>query len=280
VRSGAAALATADAQALAAALAAEATIQSLAATQAALAATTDAQATEAARVGAIATANAMSGADTLATAQAQATVVAAIAAVATQNAQSGANALATAEAEASAAQTALAAAQATGAALATQQAATPLAPIVIDIPTTTPAASPAASMSQRYVEVTVQVNPDGLLAGDGGAEDAARDALHAGLDRFAGCRVGVVSTFGGGGDGVAISRAVNDFLFDEFPDLFGGAAAPDDFFDQTLPRGAVTLRLYFFSGCAAAETPPGETPTAETPAAEPSTTPGIELRPA
>jgi hypothetical protein len=54
-------------------------------------------------------------------------------------------------------------------------------------------------------------------------------------------------------DGVALADAMNDIVRDEFPDLFGKSAF-DSIANVNNPRGRVDIRMYFFTGCAEAQT--------------------------
>lgn len=258
-RATAEALATEDALAAEATIAAFATQQALAeeniddaarnlATAAAQAtqdaesaqATISAQQTQAAEVAAIATENAESGANALATAQAgQAAAEATIAAI-LANQSSSESELATAQAEVNAA-------QATVQALVTQQAAA--------MATTTALAGQAASGSidPTLVELSIEVDAQGLLDGDQDAIEETSEILAEELDQYEGCRVGLTLTFGWSSDlttGLAVADAVNSILVDDFPEIFGEAAI-DNFAALQDPVGRVDLQIYFYRGCEA-----------------------------
>jgi uncharacterized protein YPO0396 len=231
-------------------------------------------ATEQALVGAIATENAENGANALATANAQATEVAEIAAVATQNAESGANELATAQAQAAAAQATVEALQqsqsVSDAQIATAQAQAAAVQSTIEALSTAQVASAATatvlaqqarnnSIQQQPVEESIQVDADGILNDDEDAQNDAIDQLHDVLDKYDGCRVGVTFTAGwtgAGGDvneGQALADKINSLVRDEFPGLFGKSAF-DSIANLNDPRGQVDIRMYFFTGCAEAQT--------------------------
>jgi hypothetical protein len=121
----------------------------------------------------------------------------------------------------------------------------------------------AAGLDPRFRTVSVQVDPAGLLAGDPNAEADARAALRDALAPFpAGCRAGVVLTFGRAAtinEGVALAAAVNEVLPEAAPRLFRGAAL-DAFGDISPPPGQVDLRLYLFAGCTEGGATPGASP--------------------
>ena len=233
--------------------AAQATTDALSAQQ-----TIAAQATEAAEVARVATENADSGANSQATANAAATELVQIQDVATQNAESGANDLATAQAAAQAAQATAEALQhaqsASDADLATSQAQ------VDNIQATVKAVAATATVitkraglnaiDQTYAEVTIQVDADGLLAGDKDAEDATTKAIQAAMKPYEACRVGITLTFGWNPDvtvGLQISQAVNDLLPDAMPKMFEDAVYEN--FANIAASGTVEIRMYFFRGC-------------------------------
>jgi hypothetical protein len=225
-------------------------------------ATIVAQQTEAAVVAEIATQNAESGANTLATANAAATELAEIQSIATENAERGANDLATAQAEAEAAQAtaeALIDAQsASEADIATAQAE------VDNLQSTAEAVAATAtvvfqraglnSIDQGYAEVTIQVDGQGLLAGNDDAEDAAVRAIRDALEPYQECRVGITLTFGWDpsvATGSQIADRVNALLRRAEPDMFEDAATEN--FANIGPQGSVDIRMYFFRGCQAVD---------------------------
>jgi hypothetical protein len=83
--------------------------------------------------------------------------------------------------------------------------------------------------------------------------------LHDVLDKYDGCRVGVTFTSGWTGaggeinEGVSLANAINDIVRDEFPDIFDKSAF-DGIANVNDPRGQVDIRMYFFTGCAEAQT--------------------------
>jgi hypothetical protein len=112
-----------------------------------------------------------------------------------------------------------------------------------------------ASVNPEYVDVSVQVDWTGVINGDAAAIAAAEEALRTALAPYATCRAGVVLTFGHGstiGEGTVLARAINTVIQAEFAPIFGGAAF-DAFGDLRAPLGQVDVRIYFFTGCAAAE---------------------------
>ena len=123
----------------------------------------------------------------------------------------------------------------------------------------------SGAIDPNYVEEHVQIDAGGLLAGDQGARQTARAELRRVLAPYGDpCQAGVVLTFGHAPNaelGSAIAARVNELLAEEFPDLFAGAAF-EDFVNIGPSVGQVDIRIYFFTGCAPAEskaTPP-ETP--------------------
>jgi hypothetical protein len=124
------------------------------------------------------------------------------------------------------------------------------------------------SLDPDYVEVSIQVDVAGVLAGDPTAQAAARRELHRVLDRYAGrCRIGVVIGFGHAGttigEGSRLADAVNTLLAREFPALAKGAAF-DAFGHLDPPVGQVDLRLYFFTGCRPSDASRARSPTPTT----------------
>jgi hypothetical protein len=52
---------------------------------------------------------------------------------------------------------------------------------------------------------------------------------------------------------VSLANAINDIVRDEFPDIFDKSAF-DGIANVNDPRGQVDIRMYFFTGCAEAQT--------------------------
>ena len=186
----------------------------------------------------IATENAESGANALATAQAGQAAAEATTAAILANESSSESVLATAEA-------AVNDAQATVQALVTQQAAA--------MATTTALAGQAASGSidPTLVELSIEVDANGLINGDQDAVDDASETLAGELDQYEGCRVGLALTFGWSSDlqtGLAVADAVNTILLEAFPEIFGEAAV-DNFASLQEPAGRVDMQFYFYRGC-------------------------------
>jgi hypothetical protein len=233
-------LANAAAQATADAASAQATIDALATQQ-----------SEAATVAAM---NEESGANALATANAQATEVAEIAAIATQNAESGANALATAQAEAAAAIATSEAILATldDDALATAEAQQALLQQTVAAQSTELAAfANGNAIEDDSVELTVNINANGLISGSNTARENAINTIGDALEPYAGCQAVVVLTYGHAGaigTGQQIAQAVNSILTGEFPDIFEGAALKD-YADVSGNIGQVDMEIFFRSGC-------------------------------
>jgi hypothetical protein len=182
-------------------------------------------------------------------------------AAATITAQSSAGeaAAATASAEAAAANATLTAISGSAdAAAATASSAAAAANATIDALSTAQAEASGvagASLNPKYVELSIQVDLTAVEAGDPAAVDAATKALQEVLRPYTGCKAGVVLTFGHGatiGQGVRGAAAINEIIRKEFPEIFDGAAF-DNFGDLTPPLGQADIRIYFFSGCAAAE---------------------------
>ena len=109
------------------------------------------------------------------------------------------------------------------------------------------------SLDPVFVDLSVQVDGAGLVAGNQAAIDAANEAIATALAPYedAGCRAGVVLTFGHAptiGTGVVLARSVNALLPEISPELFAGAAL-DSYGNLNQPYGQVDLRIYFFTGC-------------------------------
>ena len=193
-----------------------------------------------------------------ATSNAAATELAEVKDIATQNAESGANDLATAQAQAKAAQATSEALrksqESSDADIATAQAQ------VDDIQATVEAVAATAtviyekaglnSIDQGYAEVTIQVDAEGLLAGDEDAINDTKDAIAAAMKDYTDCRVGISLTFGWDpevGVGQQIADIVNGLLPEVEPDMFEEAAYQN--FANIGPTGTVDFQLYFFRGC-------------------------------
>jgi hypothetical protein len=110
------------------------------------------------------------------------------------------------------------------------------------------------SIDQGYAEVSIQVDAEGLLAGDKDAEDAATKAIQSALKQYNDCRVGITLTFGWDpsiATGLEISDAINKLLPDAEPKMFADAAYEN--FANVATTGTVEIRMYFFRGCQALE---------------------------
>jgi hypothetical protein len=57
-------------------------------------------------------------------------------------------------------------------------------------------------------------------------------------------------------EGIALSRAINDIILDEYPELFGDAALEVFAEPGVTPLGGVNLELFFFVGCVPSEVVP------------------------
>ena len=175
-----------------------------------------------------------------------------------QNAASGANDLATAQAEAEAAQATAEALQksqdSSDADIATSQAQ------VEDIQATVDAVAATAtviyekaglnSIDQGYAEISIQVDAEGLLAGDEDAINDAKDAISEAMVDYTDCRVGISLTFGWDpdvGTGTQIADIINGLLPEVEPEMFEDAAYQN--FANIGPTGTVDFQLYFFRGC-------------------------------
>jgi hypothetical protein len=182
----------------------------------------------------------------------QATQQAEIAAVATQQAASGANTMATIEAlQASNTSNAdaLATSQAQQAALQSQQdslSATATAYVAVAAP---------GSLSPNSVEETIQVDLEGVLAGDDGAISEAEDKIRETFQSYAdadGCQAGFVLTSARApdlGQGVQLSTRFNELLRSTMPDVFGETAFEGIALPNTSPSGEVILQIFLYSGC-------------------------------
>jgi hypothetical protein len=217
-------------------------------------ATIDAISTQQAEAATVAAQNEESGANAMATANAQATEVAEIAAIATQNAETGANDLATAQAEAEAA---IATSQAILAsldegALATAEAQQAVLQQTVEAQSTELAAfANGNAIEDDSVELTVNINANGLLSGSNTAREGTIDALSNALEPYQGCQAVVVLTYGHSGSigtGQQIAQAVNDILTGEFSEIFQGAALKD-YADVSGNTGQVDLEIFFRTGC-------------------------------
>ncbi|MEA2510733.1 MAG: hypothetical protein QOJ59_220, partial [Thermomicrobiales bacterium] len=79
-------------------------------------------------------------------------------------------------------------------------------------------------------EISIDVDATGILDGDEDARQEAADQIRAELAKFPGCTVGFAQTFGYStqiAEGVAIARAVNQVLKEEFPAVFENAVVDD-----------------------------------------------------
>lgn len=107
------------------------------------------------------------------------------------------------------------------------------------------------SIHPSKVELSIDVDYNGLINGDPDAIEEASDNLAEVLAPYDGCRVGLSLTFGWSSDlstGVAVAQAVNQILADDFPEIFGDAAL-EDFASLLDPPGRVDLELFFYKDC-------------------------------
>jgi len=114
-----------------------------------------------------------------------------------------------------------------------------------------------SSINPEYVELSIQVDLQGVIAAHDPTVNAALAALRDVLQPYtqASCKAGVVLTFGHGGtigQGTQLAAAINTLIQDQYPGSFDGAAF-DSFGDLRAPLGQVDIRIYFFSGCDPAE---------------------------
>ncbi|MBA9002498.1 hypothetical protein [Thermomonospora cellulosilytica] len=113
--------------------------------------------------------------------------------------------------------------------------------------TPTPAPTPSRlALERRYVQVSLNVDPDAAARGDESAVQAIRRAVRAQGPRLAGRRAGIVLTFGAqhsGGEGFA--NDVNRLLPRADGLLFGDVATRD-FQLLGASGGAVLLNIYLF----------------------------------
>lgn len=119
------------------------------------------------------------------------------------------------------------------------------------------------TLDPKPVTTTVQVDLNGVLSGDSGALDDARQALASVLDPYVdgqNCRVGFVLISSRAGDvatGVKLSDAIAEIIQSEFPELLPEPV--DDASSQlvsqsiaypgTSPEGEVELLLLLSTGC-------------------------------
>jgi hypothetical protein len=117
-------------------------------------------------------------------------------------------------------------------------------------------AARTSGIQQKAVEVSINVNADGILNGSNSARSNAVDALHQVLDKYQGCRVGFVLTTGwsgtdtdnGIGEGNELADDINAILRDDFPNLFGDTGF-ESIANVADPRGQVDLKMFFHLGC-------------------------------
>lgn len=119
------------------------------------------------------------------------------------------------------------------------------------------------TLDPNAVPETIQVDLNGVLQGDDGAMDEARDELHRVLDPYANsgtCRIGFVLISSRApelGQGVQLSDAIAVLIPEEFPDLLpltadGEAptlASESIALPGTTPSGEVQLLLFLSAGC-------------------------------
>lgn len=107
------------------------------------------------------------------------------------------------------------------------------------------------SIDPTEVELSIDVDYNGLINGDQDAIDETTAMLAGVLAPYEGCQVGLSLTFGWSSDlqtGIAVAQAVNRILADDFPKTFGDAAL-EDFASLQDPPGRVDLELFFYKGC-------------------------------
>ncbi|HEV2127416.1 MAG TPA: hypothetical protein VGR22_02225 [Thermomicrobiales bacterium] len=184
--------------------------------------------------------------------EAQATTQAEIAAVATEQAESGADVQATLAALEASNQTsadALATAEAEQAALQERQSqieATATAFVAVAAP---------GSLSPSSIEEVIQVDLSGVLSGDEGAVQQAQETIRDVFEPYAeaeGCQAGFALTNSRApelGQGVELSRAVNDLLVETVPEVFGETVFEAIALPNTTPAGEVILQIFLYSGC-------------------------------
>ncbi|MEZ4498270.1 MAG: hypothetical protein R2845_16180 [Thermomicrobiales bacterium] len=217
-------------------------------------ATIDAISTQQAEAATVAAQNEESGANAIATANAQATEMAEIAAIATQNAESGANDLATAQAEAAAA---IATSEAILSsldedALATAEAQQAVLQQTVEAQSTQLAAfANGNAIEDDSVNITVNIDANGLIGGSNTARENAIDEIDDALQPYSSCQAVVVLTYGHAGSigtGQQIAQAVNNILTGEFSEIFEGAALKD-YADVSGNVGQVDMEIFFRTGC-------------------------------
>lgn len=202
---------------------------------------------------------------------AQSTQQAALQAQATENASSGANAQATAAAAQNQAATSQAranAAQATseaqiGSAQATSEAASASLANVVATSEALQQQVELNSLNPVAVVQIVQVDLNGVLGGDAGAIEDARQALGTALTPYIegqNCRIGFVlisSRAADLGDGVDLSEAIGEIIQEDFPQLLPEPADGSEpqllseaiAFPGTDPVGEVQLQMFLSVGC-------------------------------
>jgi hypothetical protein len=129
-------------------------------------------------------------------------------------------------------------------------------------PATDGASLSSAGIEQNYVDVTIQIDGQGLFYREEDAEQAAIEAIRDALAPYAECRVGSTLTFAWHpeiANGVAIAGRVNALLLDAMPDMFEQAATES--FANVGPEGRAEIRVYFFRGCQAVD--PEATPSGD-----------------
>jgi hypothetical protein len=119
------------------------------------------------------------------------------------------------------------------------------------------------TLDPNAVPQVIQVDLNGVISGDDEALDEARDELHRVLDPYANsatCRIGFVLISSRApelGQGIQLSDAIAELIFDEFPGLLPTAAEGERpvlasesiALPNTTPSGEVELLLFLSAGC-------------------------------
>ncbi|TNY38171.1 hypothetical protein [Thermomonospora catenispora] len=120
----------------------------------------------------------------------------------------------------------------------------PPRPRASSTPSPTPSRPPA--LERRYVQVSLNVDPDAAARGEESAVEAIRRAIRAQGPRLAGRRAGIVLTFGAQhSGGESFANDVNKLL-PRADDLLFGDVATRDFQLLGASGGAVLLNIYLF----------------------------------
>lgn len=123
------------------------------------------------------------------------------------------------------------------------------------------ASAPSGSMSPNSVEETIQVNLQGVLSGDAGAIEDAREEITETFQRYVdadGCHAGFVLLSGRApdiGTGNQIAEDVFELMVDEVPGVFGETDTYGESGYETVslpntsPEGEVVIQVFLYSGC-------------------------------